>query len=112
MAARIIVGLAAIAAIVQGLWPDLVPENILPLAIVVLGLVYGVMCLDAEDATAYLALAVAVWGASATDVLGHIHLIGAPLDAIVDQISMGLFGGVVAVLAIRTWNRIMPADGN
>ena len=112
MAARIIVGLAVIAAIVQGLWPDLVPENILPLVIVVLGLVYGVMCLDAEDATGYLALAIAVGGASATDVLGHIPMIGTHLDAILDQISVALFAGVVAVLAIRTWNRIMPSDGD
>jgi hypothetical protein len=82
MATRIIVGLTVIAAIVQGLWPDLVPENILPLVIVVLGLAYGVLCLDAEDATAYLAVAIAVGGASATDVLGHIHVIGSHLDAI------------------------------
>lgn len=114
MAARIIVGLAVIAAIVQGLWPDLVPQNILPLVIVVLGLVYGVMCLDAEDATGYLVLAIAVGSAAATDVLGHIHVvgIGGYLDAIVDQISLALYGGVVAVLAIRTWNRIMPSDGD
>ena len=112
MAARIIVGLAVIAAIVQGLWPDLVPENILPLVIVVLGLAYGVMCLDAEDATGYLALAIAVGLAAEVNVLGHIHLIGGYLDAIVDQISVALFGGVVAVLAIRTWNRVMPSDGD
>lgn len=112
MAARIIVGLAVIAAIVQGLWPDLVPENILPLVIVVLGLAYGVMCLDAEDATGYLALAIAVGAAAHADVLGHIHVIGGYLDAIVDEISVALFGGVVAVLAIRTWNRIMPSDGD
>ena len=112
MAARIIVGLAVIAAIVQGLWPDLVPEAILPLVMVVLGLVYGVMCLDAEDATGYLALAIAVGAAGGADVLGHIHVIGGYLDAIVDQISVALFGGVVAVLAIRTWNRIMPSDGD
>ncbi|MCY3841035.1 MAG: hypothetical protein OXH09_20720 [Gammaproteobacteria bacterium] len=112
MAARIIVGLAVIAAIVQGLWPDLVPEAILPLVIVVLGLAYGVMCLDAEDATGYLALAIAVGAAAGADVLGHIHVIGDYLDAIVDQISVALFGGVVAVLAIRTWNRIMPSDGD
>lgn len=112
MATRIIVGLTVIAAVVQGLWPGLVPENILPLAIVVLGLVYGVMCLDAEDATAYLAVAIAVGAAAATDVLGNIHFIGGYLDAILDQISVALFGGVVSVLAIRTWNRVMPSDGD
>ena len=113
MATRIIVGLTVIVAIVQGLMPDLVPQNILPLAIVILGLVYGVMCLDAEDATAYLALAIAVGGAASMDVLGNIHVIGGYLDAILDQVSMALFAGVVAVLAIRTWNRVMPSsDGD
>ena len=112
MAARIIVGLTVIAAIVQGLWPSLVPADILPLVIVVLGLVYGVMCVDAEDATGYLVLAIAVGAAGAADVLVSIHAIGYGLDAIIDQISVALFGGVVAVLAIRTWNRIMPSDGD
>ena len=110
MAPRIIVGLTVIAAIVQGVWPGLVPANILPLVIVVLGLVYGVMCLDAEDATAYLAVAIAVGGAAATDVLGNIHVIGGFLDAILDQVSVALFGGVVSVLAIWTWNRVMPSS--
>ncbi len=112
MATRIIVGLAVIAAIVHGLGPDLVPNNILPLALVLLGLVYGVMCLDSEDATGYLALAIAVAAASETNVLNHIHYIGSYLDAIVDGIGMALLGGVVAVLALRTWNRIMPSDGD
>ena len=111
MATRIVVGLVVIAAVVQGLWPGVVPENILPLALVVLGLVYGVVGLDAEDSTGYLALAIAVGAASSADVLGHIHVVGSYLDAIVDQISIALLGGVVAVLAIRTWNRVMPSDG-
>lgn len=112
MAARIIIGLIVIAAIIEGLWEGGVPQNILPLALVVLGLLYGFMCLDAEDSTAYLAVAIAVWGASDTHVLNHIHYIGTHLDAIVDQMSVALLGGVVAILVVRTWNRLMPSDGD
>ena len=112
MATRIIVGLAVIAAVVQGLWPDLVPQDILPLALVVLGLAYGAVALDAEDATGYLVLALAVGAASGTNVLGHIHEVGTYLDAIVDQISVALYAAVITVLAIRTWNRLMPSDGD
>lgn len=109
MAARIIVGLAVIAAVVQGLGPDLVPENILPLVLVVLGLAYGAVGVDAEDATAYLAVAIAVGMAASSDVLGNIHVVGDKLDAIVDGMSVALLGGVVTVLVLRTWNRIMPS---
>jgi len=110
MATRIIVVLVVIAAIVQGLAPDLVPLSILPIALVVLGLAYGFLGLDAEDATAYLVLAIAVGAASGADVLGHIPEIGSYLDAIVDQIAVALYGAVITVLVIRTWNRIMPSD--
>ena len=112
MAARIIIGLIVIAAVVEGLWAGGVPENILPLALVLLGLGYGFVCLDAEDATAYLAVAIAVWGASSTDVLDNIHFIGEFLDDIVDQVNVALLAGVVAILVIRTWNRLMPSDGD
>ena len=112
MAARIIVGLVVIAAIVEGLWSGGVPQDILPLALVVLGLAYGFVCLDAEDATGYLALAIAVWAASSSDVLDNIHVIGPFLDDIVDQVNVALLGAVVAVLVVRTWNRLMPSDGD
>ncbi len=112
MATRIIVGLIVIVAIVEGLWSGAVPQDILPLALVALGLAYGFLCLDAEDSTGYMALAIAVTAASSTDVLGHIHYIGSHLDSIVDQITVALLGGVVAVLVIRTWNRLMPSDGD
>lgn len=112
MATRIIVGLAVIAAVIQGLWSELVPHDILPLVLVVLGLVYGAMALDAEDATGYLVLAIAVGAASGADVLGNIPEVGTHLDAIVDQISVALYAAVITVLAIRTWNRLMPSDGD
>ena len=112
MAARVIIGLIVIAAFVEGLWAGGVPQGILPLALVLLGLGYGFVCLDAEDATAYLAVAIAVWVASSTDVLHNIHYIGEHLDSIVDQINVALLGAVVAILVVRTWNRLMPSDGD
>ena len=84
MAIRIIVGLVWLLAIVQALAADAVPAGIVPLVLVVLGLVYGGMALDAEDATAYLVLALAVGAAASTDVLSNIQQVGAHLDAIVD----------------------------
>ena len=110
MATRIIVGLAVIAAVVEGLWAGVVPNEILPLALVVLGLAHGATGVDAEDATGYLAVAIAVGMAASSDVLGHIHVVGGYLDAIVDQLSVALLAGVVTVLVLRTWNRIMPSD--
>ena len=115
MPSRVIIGLIVIAAVVQGLWPDAVPLNILPLALVVLGLAYAAIAIDAEDATAYLVVAVAVGAASQADVLGNIQLgsiqmIGSYLDGILDQVAIALYGGVVTVIVMRTWNRLMPSD--
>ena len=114
MATRIIVGLAVIAAVIQGLWPELVPMDLLPLALVLLGLVYGAVALDAEDATGYLVLALAVGAAAGANVLEHIPPteVGTYLDAIVDQISVALYAAVITVLAMRTWNRLMPSGGD
>ena len=103
---RIIVALVVLVAIVQGLSADLVPEGILPLALVVLGLVYAAIAIDAEDATAYLVVALAVGAASGADVLNNIHAIGGHLDAIVDQVSTALYAGVITVLVKRTLNRL------
>ena len=110
MATKIIVGLIVIAAVVEGLWAGGIPQGILPLALVVLGIAYGFVWLDAEDATGYLAVAIAVWAASSANVLDHIHYIGTHLDSILDQVNVALLGAVVAILVIRTWNRLMPAD--
>ncbi len=106
MAIRIIVGLVWLLAIVQALAADAVPAGIVPLVLVVLGLVYGGMALDAEDATAYLVLALAVGAAASTDVLSNIQQVGGHLDAIVDGVSTSLYAGVVTVLAKRALNRV------
>ena len=105
MVIRIIVGLAGLLAIVQGLAANAVPAGIVPLALVVLGLVYG-LAIDAEDATAYLVLTLAVGATAGADVLSHIPVIGGPLDAIVDQVSTFLYAGVVTVLAKRALNLV------
>lgn len=106
MATRIIVGLAALASIVEGLAPGAVPQNLLPLALVILGLVYGAMVVDAEDATGFLAVTIAVGAAAGADVLGNIPMIGAYLDAILDQQATALYGAVGAILVVRVWNRL------
>ena len=85
----------------QGLAADAVPAGIVALALVVLGLVYGGLAIDAEDATAYLVLTLAVGATAGADVLSHIQVIGGSLDAIVDQVSTSLYAGVVTVLAKR-----------
>ncbi len=106
MAIRIIVGLVLLLAIVQGLAPDMIPGGIVPILIVVLGFAYAAMAIDAEDATAFLVVALATGGAAGADALSVVPAIGAPLDAIVDQVSMALYSGAVAILAMRTMNRL------
>ncbi len=112
MGIRIIVGLIVILAIIQGLAADAIPENIVSIALVILGLVYGWMAVDAEDATAYLVVALAVGAAAGVDVLSHIQVIGEHLDAIVDLITIALYAGVITVFAKRVINRLTgSSDG-
>ena len=112
MALRIIVGLMALVAIIQGLAQDPVEDpiagGILTLALVVLGLVYGAIAIDAEDATAYLAVTIAVGAAASANVLDQdlLDMIGDRLDAIVDQVSIALYAGVITILIRRTINRL------
>jgi len=83
-----------------------VPQNLLPLALVILGLVWGWMAVDAEDPTTYLAVAIAVGLAAGSDALGNIPAIGGFLDGILGQASTALYAGVASVLVGRTWNRL------
>ncbi len=104
---RIIVGLITLAALVEGLAPGAVPSDLLPLAIVILGLVYGWTAVDAEDPVAYLAVAIAVGAATMSEgVLNAIPMLGGYLDAIVDQVSNALNAGVISILVARTVNRL------
>ena len=104
----VIVGLVVFFAILQGLAADAVSGGIVPLAPVVLGLAYAAVAIDAEDATAYLVVTLAVGAAAGADVLSHIQVIGGPVDAILDQASVALYAGVVTVLAKRT---LKPSQG-
>ncbi len=107
MGNRVVVGLTALAAVLHGVLPEgMIPGNFLALALVVLGLVWGYMGVDAEDATAYLAVVIGVGMAGSSDVLAIVPVIGGWLDGIVDAASMALYSGVATVLALRTWNRV------
>ena len=112
MVVRIIVGLIVVLAIIQGLAAGAIPENIVSIALVILGLVYGGMALDAEDATSFLVVALAVGAAAGADVLSNIPAAGEKLDAIVDPITIALYAGVITVFAKRVWNRVSASgDG-
>ncbi len=106
MASRNIIVLVIILAIVQALAPDAIPGGLVPLALVILGLLYAIVAIDAEDATAYLVVAIAVGAAAGADVLSNIPAVGEHLDAIVDPISTALYAGVIAILVERGVNRI------
>lgn len=110
MATKVLLVLALIAAILEGLWSGLVPQNLLPLALVVIGLIYAGMTIDPEDAGAYLIVVIAFGAASASDVLGHIHVIGGYLDAIMDQLVVAAYAGVFSVVSLRIWSRLRASD--
>jgi len=108
MAVRIIIGLMALVAIIQGAAGAPIGGGILTLALVVLGLIYGAIAIDAEDATAYLAVTIAVGAAASANVLDQdlLNTLGDRLDAIVDQVSIALYAAVITILVRRTINRL------
>jgi len=106
MATRVIAGLAALASLIHGFAPGAVPNDLVPLALVVLGIVYGAMAVDAEDATGFLAVAIAVGAASSSDALTNIHTVGGWLDGILDGQALALYGAVATILAMRVVNRL------
>ncbi len=107
MTVRIIVGAVIVLAVVQALAPMAVPGGIVPLALVVLGLAYAALAIDAEDATAYLVVVVAVGAAGQAGVLDNIPgQIGMVLNNIVEHVSIALYAGVITVLVVRTFNRL------
>ena len=108
MAVRIIVALITLLAIIQGLAGDPIGGGILTLALVILGLVYGSLGVDAEDATAYLVVTLSAGGAASMNVLDQdiLAVVGDRLDAILDQAVIALFAGAVTVLVTRAINRL------
>ena len=106
MATRVIVGLTVLAAIVLAVAPDANAGNILSIALVLLGLAYAAVAIDAEDATSFLVVVVAVGAAAGADVLGAIPAVGAYLDGILDGLSTALYASVATVAAMRVTNRL------
>ena len=105
---RIVLGLILLAAIVEGLAPGAVPANLLPLALVVLGLVFGWTAIDADDPNVYLLITLAVAAAATMPdaggedgVLRLIPAVGGHLDAILDQALNALLGGALSLFAQR-----------
>ncbi len=104
MANRVLVGVVALLAVLEGFVPGVVPMA--GLIIVLAGIVYGAMAVDAEDATAYVVVALGASGAAGADVLNHIPAVGAQLDMVLGGLSMALWGGVATVVIMRTVNRL------
>ena len=107
---RIVFGLIVLAAIIEGLAPGAVPADLLPLALVVLGLVFGWVVIDADDPGVYLLITLAVAAAATmpgggagdgNGVLGLIPAVGGHLDAILDQASTALLAGAVSIFGQR-----------
>lgn len=104
MANRVLVGVALLLAVVEGFAAGMVPMA--GLLIVLAGIVYGAMAVDAEDATAYLVVALAASGVAGSGALNMIPAVGAGLTGVVGGLSMALWGGAATVVIMRTVNRI------
>ena len=103
---QVVAGLAAIAAVVEGLAAGVVPMNLLPLLLVLLGLIFAPMEVDVGDvsATRFLVVAIAAGAADAADVLAHIPAVGSHLDSILSQYTNALYGGTVGIVTMRLVN--------
>ena len=107
MVIRIIVGLAGLLAIVQGLAANAVPRwDPCPLRWLFWAWCMAVWRSTLRTRQPYLVLTLAVGATAGADVLSHIPVIGGPLDAIGDQVSTFLYAGVVTVLAKRALNLV------
>ena len=106
MATRVIVGLTALVAIVLAVAPDANAGNALMIVLVLLGLAYPVVGINAEDATSFLVVVLAIGAAAGADVLSNIPAIGTYLDGILDGLSTSLYAAVATIAAIRVTNRV------
>ena len=80
--------------------------GILALALVVLGIVYAVTEIDAEDATGPLAVVIASGAAVNAEVLNNIPAIGMHLNAILGEVVVALYAGAATILVVRIINRL------
>ena len=106
MATRLTYSLGLLAAIIEGLAPGAVPGGLLPLVIVLLGIAYAVINIDANSPQAFLTTALVIFVAGDANVLTSIHVIGAYLDAIVDQVTIMYLAGGVGILGVRAWSLV------
>ena len=108
MLKKVCVGLIVLIALVHGLAGSLgdAMDGVLMLLLALSGLVYAAVAIDAEDATAFLVVTVAVGLAADANVLSNIHVVGEYLDAILDAVPIALYSGVATILAVRAYNRL------
>ena len=76
------------------------------MALVVLGIVYAITEVDAEDATGELAVVIASGAAVSSGALDNIPAIGGHINAILGQIVVALYAGAATVLVVRIINRL------
>lgn len=105
--AIIVTGL--VLALFEAVVPHPMPPHVVPFVLAILGLLYGGMLIDAENASDYLVVVVAVGVAAATDALSHLYLVGVHMDAMLDLLCISLSTSAVSILATRTMNRLGPS---
>lgn len=106
MATRVVYILAMAAAVIEGLTGGAVPGGLLPLIMVVLGVAYAAMNIDAAKPQAFLTTALVVAAAGAANVFTNVPAVGGLLDAIVDQVAIVYLSGGAGILGVRAWNLI------
>ena len=72
MAERVLTGLGALVALVVGFMPDLVPAGTVTLVMVIGGIVYVALAVDASDAGGFLITAIAIATLSGSGAVGSI----------------------------------------
>lgn len=106
MIQKTLIGAMIVFSLIQAFLPDMIPSDIVPLLLVLVGFMYGAIATDAEDPTSYLIVVLAIGAASHADVLNSIHGIGIGLDAIFDALMYALYASTVTVVVIRASNRL------
>ncbi len=102
MFVKVITAMGLLLSLAHAVVPDLLPTGFALAGIVVLGLIYGGVAINSENARDYLILVVTVSAAAMADVLAHIPFIGLYMDAVLDNVMTGLQASTVVVLADRT----------
>ena len=106
MVKKIVLGVGVLCAIVEGVAPGVIPGDSLLIALVLLGLAWGYLGVDADDPTMYCVLVVAVGLAGQSGALDHLPLLGSYLDGIIDSISVALYSSVATLVVIRVIARL------